>query len=56
MARFVKNAQTQPMKYMFELALHKIELHVPYEVQVVVVLKRGSKRLETQRVVKIGSG
>lgn len=44
------------MKYMFEMALHQIELHVPYEVQVILVLKRGSKRLETQKVVKVGSG
>ena len=56
MARFVKKAQTLPMKYMFEMTVHEISLHVPYEVQVIVVLKRGSRRLETQKVVKIGSG
>lgn len=56
MARFVKSAQTHPMKYMFEMTLHEINLHVPYEVQVIVVLKRGSRRLETQKVVNISSG
>jgi len=56
MARFVKNAQTQPLKYMFEMTVHSVELHVPYDVQVILVLKRGSRRLETQKVVSIGSG
>ena len=44
------------MKYMFEVTLHCVELHVPYEVQVICVLKRGSRRLETTREVYIGSG
>ena len=52
----MKNAQSQPMKYMFEMTLHAVQLHVPYDVQVIVVLKRGSRRLETQKVVSIGSG
>ena len=47
MARFLKQTQNLPMKYMFEVTMHKVELHVPYEVQVIVVLKRGSRRLET---------
>ena len=56
MARFVKSAQTQPMKYMFEMTLHEISLRVPYEMQVIVVLKRGSRRLETQNFVTIKEG
>ena len=56
MARFVKSAQTQPMKYMFEMTLHEISLHVPYEMAVIVVLKRGSRRLETQKVVTLDQG
>ena len=56
MARFVKQTQNIPMKYMFEVTMHKVELHVPYEVQVIVVLKRGSRRLETQGKVSVGSG
>ena len=44
------------MKYMFELTLHHVEMHVPYDVQVTVVLKRGSRRLETQKDVRVGKG
>ena len=44
------------MRYMFKLTLHQVELHVPYEVQVIVVLKRGHRRLETLNNVMIGSG
>ena len=32
MARFVNKLQNQPMKYMFEMTVHKVELHVPYDV------------------------
>ena len=41
MARFVKKLGTLPSRYMFEMTLHKVELHVPYEVSVSVILKRG---------------
>ena len=44
------------MKYMFEMTLHEVKMHVPYDVQVIVVLKRGSRRLESQKQVTIGSG
>ena len=44
------------MKYMFEVTLHHVEMHVPYDVQVTVVLKRGSRRLETQKDVRVGKG
>ena len=44
------------MKYMFEVTLHYVEMHVPYDVQVTVVLKRGSRRLETQKDVRVGKG
>jgi len=56
MAKFVKKAQTLPMKYMFEFTLHQVEIHVPYDVQVTVVLKRGSRRLETVKDVRVGKG
>lgn len=41
MARFVKKLGTLPSRFMFEMTLHKVELHVPYDVQVSVILKRG---------------
>ena len=44
------------MRYMFKVTLHKVELHVPYDVQVIVVLKRGHRRLETTGQAMIGSG
>ena len=56
MAKFLKVSQTQPMKYMFEITLHKVELHVPYEVKVIVVMKRGSRRLQSAKDVSIGTG
>lgn len=43
MARFVKKLGTIPSRYMFEMTLHKVELHVPYEVSVSVILKRGKQ-------------
>lgn len=50
MARFVKKLGTLPSRYMFEMTLHKVELHVPYEVEVSVILKRGkSIRFKTIR-------
>jgi len=56
MARFVKNTQNLPMKYMFEVTMHAVELHVPYKVQVICVIKRGSRRLETTRDCGVASG
>ena len=44
MARFAKKLGTIPARYMFEMTLHKVELHVPYDVQVSVILKRGKHR------------
>ena len=41
MARFAKKLGSQPMRYMFEVTLHRVTLHVPYDVSVSVVLKRG---------------
>ena len=48
MARFVKKLGNQCMKYMFEMTLISVDLRVPYEVDVQVVLKRGPKRLESK--------
>ena len=45
MARFAKKIGTLPARYMFEMTLHSVELNVPYDVEVGVVLKRG-KSLE----------
>ena len=56
MARFVNKVNTQQMRYMFEMTLHRVELHVPYDVQVGVVLKRGSKRLESKADAQVGKG
>jgi len=47
MARFVKKLGTLPSRFMFEMTLHKVELHVPYDVQVSVILKRGKLIGET---------
>ena len=44
------------MKYMFGVTLHKVELKVPYDVDVKVLLKRGGKRAESQGQVIIGKG
>ena len=42
------------MKYMFGVTLHKVELKVPYDVDVKVLMKRGGKRAESQGQVTIG--
>ena len=44
------------MRYMFEMTLHRVELHVPYEVVVGIVLKRGSKRLESKSDAQVSKG
>jgi len=56
MARFVNKLQVQQMKYMFQMTLHKLELHVPYDVSVMCVLKQGSRRLESETSATIGKG
>jgi len=52
MARFVKKLGTLPSRYMFEMTLHKVELHVPYEVEVSVILKRGKPTISTNMQVQ----
>ena len=56
MARFVNKVATMQMKYMFGVSLHKVELKVPYDVDVIVLMKRGGKRAESQGKVSIGKG
>ena len=56
MARFVNKVATMQMKYMFGVTLHKVELKVPYDVDVIVLMKRGGKRAESQGKVTIGKG
>lgn len=41
---------------MFQMTLHKLELHVPYDVSVIVVLKQGSRRLESETQAAVGKG
>ena len=43
-----KITQAAPSRFLFELEMHRVELRVPYEVQVVVIWKRGPKRVETE--------
>ena len=44
MAKFLKAKSVSSMKYMFEVTLHKVELHVPYALQVIVEMKQGARR------------
>jgi len=41
---------------MFDMTLHEVNLRVPYEVAVVVVLKRGPKRLESKTEPQVSKG
>lgn len=68
MARFMKKVGTQPLRYQFDLAIDKVELNVPYEVKLIIIMKRGKlsfafnpsgvgpKRLETKGAPAIGGG
>ena len=48
MARFMKKVGApQPSRFMFEMELYSVDIRVPYEVAVVVVWKRGPRRVET---------
>ena len=48
MARFIRKVQPSTLRYLYELQLHSVELHVPYEVGVGVTFKNNSKRQETR--------
>lgn len=48
MARFVRKIGQGTVRYLFELQVHEVVMHVPYEVQVGIVFKNSSKRQETR--------
>jgi hypothetical protein len=54
MARFLKKVGAPaPSRFMFDMQIHSVDIRVPYEVAVVVVWKRGPKRVETQSMPNI---
>jgi hypothetical protein len=48
MARFVKKLGSASLRYLFEMTLHQVDIRVPYEVRVGVILRRGNKRQESR--------
>ena len=55
MARFIRKVQPSTLRYLYELQLHSVELHVPYEVGVGVTFKNNSKRQETRSTPMISA-
>jgi hypothetical protein len=55
MARFIRKAQSSSssQRYLFELTLHQVDLRVPYEVEVGVLFRCGTKRQTTKLAPKI---
>jgi hypothetical protein len=41
MARFIQQAQYQPMKFQFDLQIHHVAVTIPYPVQLNITFKRG---------------
>lgn len=58
MARFIRKVQSSnsAQKYLFELQVHDVQLQVPYEVQVFVTFKCGTKRQVTKGSPTINAG
>ena len=48
MARFVKKLGSASLRYLFEMTIHQVEIRVPYQVKVGVILRRGNKRQESR--------
>lgn len=58
MARFIRKVQTNnsAQKYLFELQVQDVQMQVPYEVQVCVTFKCGTKRQVTKQSPTINAG
>ena len=53
MSRFAKKVGQKAMRFQFDVTINFVEIHIPIEAQVIVIWKRGAKRIETREKVQI---
>lgn len=53
MSRFAKKVGQKSMRFQFDIVVNFVEIHVPIEASVMVIWKRGAKRIETKEKVNI---
>jgi len=53
MSRFAKKVGQKSMRFQFDVTVNFVEVHIPIEAEVMVIWKRGAKRIETRAKVHI---
>lgn len=53
MARFAKKSGQKAMRFQFDVTVDFVEVHIPIEASLMVIWKRGAKRIETREKVSI---
>jgi hypothetical protein len=53
MSRFAKKVGQKSMRFQFDVTVNFVEVHIPIEAQVMIIWKRGAKRIETREKVTI---
>lgn len=53
MSRFAKKAGQKSNRFQFDVIVNFVEVHIPIEASVMVIWKRGAKRIETREKVTI---
>ena len=53
MSRFAKKVGQKAMRFQFDITINYVEVHIPIEATLMVVWKRGAKRIETKEKVTI---
>ena len=53
MSRFAKKVGQKAMRFQFDVTINYVEVHIPIEATLMVVWKRGAKRIETKEKVLI---
>lgn len=55
MARFAKKSEQSSikMRFQFDVTVNFVEVHIPIEAQLLIIWKRGAKRIETREKVTI---
>jgi hypothetical protein len=53
MSRFAKKIGQKSMRFQFDVTVNFVEVHIPIEAQVMIIWKRGAKRIETREKVTI---
>lgn len=53
MSRFAKKVGQKSMRFQFDVTVNFVEVHIPIDASVMVIWKRGAKRIETKEKVTI---